>query len=130
MQVVSRDIRRILTQRASHFNLVLDDVSITNLTFSREYTHAVEAKQVSQQEAERAKFIVWAQSLHFSIEYTPAAVISAALFLHPCWILDKFLKVFRLLSNAHCQSDAFQTCQHQAFCPRQSHMITACNNRS
>ena len=58
LQVVSRDIRRILTQRASHFNLVLDDVSITNLTFSREYTHAVEAKQVSQQEAERAKFIV------------------------------------------------------------------------
>ncbi|KAK9848655.1 hypothetical protein WJX84_000333 [Apatococcus fuscideae] len=57
-EVVSRDIRRILTQRASHFNLVLDDVSITNLTFSREYTHAVEAKQVSQQEAERAKFIV------------------------------------------------------------------------
>jgi prohibitin 2 len=33
-------------------------VSITNLTFSREYTGAVEAKQVAQQEAERAKFIV------------------------------------------------------------------------
>lgn len=84
MQVVSRDIRRILTQRASHFNLVLDDVSITNLTFSREYTHAVEAKQVSQQEAERAKFIVGAQSLHFSIQHTAAAVISAAQSLHPC----------------------------------------------
>ena len=37
-EVVSRDIRRILTSRAAHFNLVLDDVSITNLTFSREYT--------------------------------------------------------------------------------------------
>jgi prohibitin 2 len=33
-------------------------VSITNLTFSKEYTAAVEAKQVAQQEAERAKFIV------------------------------------------------------------------------
>ena len=58
LQVVSRDIRRILTQRADHFNIVLDDVSITQLTFGREYTHAIESKQVAQQEAERAKFIV------------------------------------------------------------------------
>lgn len=58
VQVVSRDIRRMLTLRARYFNIVLDDVSITNLTFSREYTSAVEAKQVAQQDAERAKFIV------------------------------------------------------------------------
>lgn len=57
-EVVSRDIRRILTQRANYFNILLDDVSITQLTFSREYTSAVEAKQVAQQDAERAKFIV------------------------------------------------------------------------
>ncbi len=57
-EVVSRDIRRILAQRALYFNIILDDVSITQLTFSREYTSAVEAKQVAQQEAERAKFIV------------------------------------------------------------------------
>lgn len=57
-EVVSRDIRRILTERAAHFSIVLDDVSITNLTFSREYTSAVEAKQVAQQDAERAKFVV------------------------------------------------------------------------
>lgn len=57
-EIVSRDIRRILTQRAHFFNIMLDDVSITQLTFSREYTGAVEAKQVAQQEAERAKFTV------------------------------------------------------------------------
>jgi hypothetical protein len=123
---VSRDIRRILAQRARGFNLILEDVSITQvmrivlvdrccrglekkkrgrrdkkrrreekdeeseqltpkkqhayqtknrktknkktkqnktikpkqLTFSKEYTAAVEAKQVAQQEAERAKFVV------------------------------------------------------------------------
>ena len=59
--MVSRDIRRILTQRAYFFNIVLDDVSITQLTFSREYTSAVEAKQVAQQDSERAKFIVRAR---------------------------------------------------------------------
>jgi prohibitin 2 len=37
--------------------------SASQLTFGREYTAAVEAKQVAQQEAERAKFIVRRRSL-------------------------------------------------------------------
>lgn len=57
-EVVSKDIRRILAERARYFNIILEDVSITQLTFSKEYTAAVEAKQVAQQDAERAKFIV------------------------------------------------------------------------
>ena len=55
---VSAAVRAMLIQRAAHFNMILDDVSITALTFGREYTSAIEAKQVAQQEAERAKFIV------------------------------------------------------------------------
>ncbi|GAB4824905.1 Prohibitin-1, subunit of the prohibitin complex (Phb1p-Phb2p) [Ancistrocladus abbreviatus] len=55
---VSREIRKILTDRAAQFNIALDDVSITSLTFGREFTAAIEAKQVSAQEAERAKFVV------------------------------------------------------------------------
>ncbi len=35
-----------MTTRALRFNLVLDDVSITHVAFSPEFTHAVEAKQV------------------------------------------------------------------------------------
>ncbi|XP_071707473.1 prohibitin-1, mitochondrial-like [Rutidosis leptorrhynchoides] len=57
-EAVSREIRKILTERASHFNMALDDVSITSLTFGREFTAAIEAKQVAAQEAERAKFVV------------------------------------------------------------------------
>ena len=49
---VSRDIRHVLEQRASNFNIKLEDVSITQLSFGREYTAAVEAKQVAQQEAD------------------------------------------------------------------------------
>lgn len=55
---VSRLIRTQLMARAKDFNIVLDDVSITDLSFSKEYTAAVEAKQVAQQEAQRAQFIV------------------------------------------------------------------------
>lgn len=45
-EMVSKDIKRVLTERGAVFNIILEDVSITNLTFSREYTAAVEAKQV------------------------------------------------------------------------------------
>ncbi len=47
-----------MTQRASEFNMDLDDVSITSLQFSRDYAQSIEKKQVAQQEAERAKYIV------------------------------------------------------------------------
>ncbi len=45
-ELVSNQIRTQLEKRAAEFRIVLDDVSITHLTFSREYTNAVEAKQV------------------------------------------------------------------------------------
>ncbi|KAH7663788.1 Prohibitin protein [Dioscorea alata] len=57
-EAVSREIRRILTDRARNFNIELDDVSITTLSFGKEFTLAIEAKQVAAQDAERAKFIV------------------------------------------------------------------------
>ncbi|GJJ09426.1 Prohibitin-1, subunit of the prohibitin complex(Phb1p-Phb2p) [Clathrus columnatus] len=57
-EVVSSRIRQDLLQRAGEFNIVLEDVSITHLTFGKEFTQAVEAKQIAQQDAERAKFIV------------------------------------------------------------------------
>ncbi|KAJ0969406.1 hypothetical protein J5N97_022283 [Dioscorea zingiberensis] len=57
-EAVSREIRKVLTERARNFNIALDDVSITTLSFGKEFTHAIEAKQVAAQEAERAKFIV------------------------------------------------------------------------
>ncbi|KAG7326423.1 hypothetical protein KOW79_009824 [Hemibagrus wyckioides] len=55
---VSLLIRRELVERAKDFNIILDDVALTELSFSREYTAAVEAKQVAQQEAQRAQFFV------------------------------------------------------------------------
>lgn len=45
---VSLLIRRELFERAKDFNIILDDVAITDLSFSREYTAAVEAKQVGE----------------------------------------------------------------------------------
>ncbi len=47
-----------LEKRASEFNIILEDVSITHLMFSKEFTTAIESKQVAQQDAERQKFVV------------------------------------------------------------------------
>lgn len=55
---VSGDIRQELIDRAAEFNLILEDVAITHLTYGKEFTAAIESKQVAQQESERAKFIV------------------------------------------------------------------------
>ena len=55
---VSRLVRDSLVKRAAKFNILLDDVSITMMSFSPEFTAAVEAKQIAQQDALRAAFIV------------------------------------------------------------------------
>jgi len=57
-ELVSQRVHQELTARAQQFGLVLDDISITHLTFGREFTAAVELKQVAQQEAEKARFLV------------------------------------------------------------------------
>lgn len=55
---VSLLVKSQLIERAKDFNIILDDVSITDLSFGKDYTAAVEAKQVAQQEAQRAVFVV------------------------------------------------------------------------
>ncbi|TDZ23197.1 Prohibitin-2 [Colletotrichum orbiculare MAFF 240422] len=57
-EMVAKLVRENLSRRAARFNILLDDVSLTHLAFSPEFTAAVEAKQVAQQEAQRAAFVV------------------------------------------------------------------------
>lgn len=57
-QLVSQKVSEDLTKRSSQFGVILDDISITHLTFGKEFTQAVEMKQVAQQDAEKARFLV------------------------------------------------------------------------
>ncbi|KAL0273441.1 UNVERIFIED_CONTAM: hypothetical protein PYX00_006099 [Menopon gallinae] len=57
-ELVSQKVSEELTDRAIQFGVILDDISITHLTFGKEFTQAVELKQVAQQEAEKARFLV------------------------------------------------------------------------
>ncbi|XP_034943618.1 protein l(2)37Cc [Chelonus insularis] len=71
-ELVSQKVREDLTERASQFGVILDDISITHLTFGKEFTQAVELKQVAQQEAEKARFLV-----ERAEQQKKAAIISA-----------------------------------------------------
>lgn len=71
-EVVSQKVSDDLTERASQFGLILDDISITHLTFGKEFTQAVELKQVAQQDAEKARFLV-----EKAEQQKKAAIISA-----------------------------------------------------
>jgi prohibitin 1 len=55
---VSHAIRDALMVRAADFGIVLEDIAITHLSFGTEFTKAVEMKQVAEQDAERARFVV------------------------------------------------------------------------
>merc|ERR1712151_9902 len=55
---VSQEIREGIVARAKQFSILMDDVSITHLTYGKEFARAIEEKQVAEQDAERQKFIV------------------------------------------------------------------------
>lgn len=108
---VSRNIRDQLVRRASDFHLVLDDVSITHLSFGKEYTAAVEAKQVAQQEAERARFLVdrAAQERKSTVikaqgEAKSAQLIGEAIRDNPGYIQLRRLEAAREIANCISKS--------------------------
>ena len=51
-------------QRLKEFNIILDDVSITALTFGKQFTDAIEQKQIAAQRAERARYVVQQAAEH------------------------------------------------------------------
>lgn len=57
-EIVSHKVSESLIERAASFGIMLDDISLTHLTFGTEFTQAVEQKQVAQQDAERARYLV------------------------------------------------------------------------
>jgi len=50
---VSAEIKSGLVSKAKEFNVIVEDVAILHIEFSKEFRDAIEQKQVSQQMAER-----------------------------------------------------------------------------
>ena len=77
-----------LSERANSFGIVLDDVALTHLTFGLEFTSAVEQKQVAQQEAERARFIVEKVRIDFSLKLMRECTCYYRLFVYGNMLLQ------------------------------------------
>ena len=92
-EAVSREVRDELTKRATEFHILLEDVSITDLKFGKEFTAAIESKQVAEQDAERERFKVEkaeqekkAAIIRAEGESTAAKVVSEALEASPALV--------------------------------------------
>jgi len=90
---VSQKIRDSLKERLADFYIVLDDVSIKDLAFGAEFQKAIEEKQIAQQQAERAKYLVEQaiQDKRSTIvkakgEATAAKLIGGALLRSPAYL--------------------------------------------
>lgn len=94
-QQVSERIRDLMALKLSEFNLVLEDLSLMDIHFGKEFMAAVESKQVAQQEAERFKFVVMeneqkkkAAIIQAEGEATAAKLVSMALATYGNGLLD------------------------------------------
>merc|ERR1719195_479237 len=108
---VSRLVRRNLTERAAEFYIEVEDCSITHLSFGPEYTRAVEAKQVAQQEAERAKYLVEmavqekkSKVIAAQGEAQAAQLIGDAMKKNPAFAELRRIKAAREIAHAVAQS--------------------------
>lgn len=108
---VSRQIRTDLTDRSRDFDLVIEDVSITDLQFGRQYAGAVEQKQVAQQMAQRAEIEVdkAMQEKRQKIaeaegETKSAALIGAAIAKSPAYLNLEKIKAAREIANTVASS--------------------------
>ncbi|EAN88839.1 putative prohibitin [Trypanosoma cruzi] len=55
---VSARIYQLMQEKVAQFGLVLEDLSLVDIQFGKEFMIAVEQKQVAQQEAERFRYVV------------------------------------------------------------------------
>jgi len=108
---VSLLIRKQLTDRARDFGIILDDVSITELSFGKEYAAAVEAKQIAQQEAQRAAYLVdravqekQQKIVQAEGETAAATMLGAAISQNPGYLKLRKLAAAQKISNTVAQS--------------------------
>lgn len=69
---VSSEIKEALIDRASEYNIILEDVSIYELGFREEFMQSIERKQVAQQEAEAYKYMVMLREEEMKVQIIEA----------------------------------------------------------
>eukprot|EP00357_Protocruzia_adherens_P008379 CAMPEP_0115021914 /NCGR_PEP_ID=MMETSP0216-20121206/31198_1 /TAXON_ID=223996 /ORGANISM="Protocruzia adherens, Strain Boccale" /LENGTH=273 /DNA_ID=CAMNT_0002394417 /DNA_START=158 /DNA_END=979 /DNA_ORIENTATION=- len=104
--MVSSLIKSNLKHRLQEFSILLEDVSITELSFGKEFEAAIEAKQVAQQESERARFLVEKARqekkgtiIKAEAEAIATKMIGQACADNPAWLKLKRIETARNISD-------------------------------
>mmetsp|Transcript_43946 Transcript_43946/g.138124 ORF Transcript_43946/g.138124 Transcript_43946/m.138124 type:complete len:275 (-) Transcript_43946:255-1079(-) len=122
---ISKQIRDTLTERAKNFNLILDDVAITHLTFGREFTKAIEHKQVAQQDAERQRFLVQKadQERQASIIRAEGEAEAASLISGALKVAGNGLIEVRRIDTAKEVAEALASSRNVTYLPANNNML-------
>lgn len=75
----------LLRERLAKYGINVADLSITNFGFSKEFTDAIEAKQVAQQQAEKARFNLETSKTEAEAQTVQAASLSE-FYLRKLWL--------------------------------------------
>ncbi len=126
---VSKEVREAIVNRCKAFNIELDDVSIVHLAYGREFSRAIEDKQVAEQEAERQKFIVQmteqerqATVIRSEGEAEAASLISEALKEHGTGLID-----MRRIDAAREIADTLSKSSNIMYLPGNQNMLLSMN---
>lgn len=122
---VSSEIRHSLTKRAAEFNITLDDVAITHLTFSKDFAAAIEHKEVAFQQAETAKFLVQkaeqekrAAIIQAEGDAEAAKMFSEAINKHGSGFLD-----LRRIETAQTLADTLSKSRNVTYLPNRGNLL-------
>ena len=107
-------MKRSLTERSRPFNIIIDDLSVMDLHFSKFFEQAVEEKQIAQQAAERAKFTV-----EKAIQEKKSAIIVA----------EAQAQTFNLIGERIKQNPAYLQTQRLDTAVRISEILAISKNR-
>lgn len=66
------EIEQAIRDRLAPYHLVVDDASLVNVGFSPEFTQSIEAKQIAEQEAQKAKYLTQKAEQEAKAEITRA----------------------------------------------------------
>jgi len=108
---VSDQIRKDLEERARDFHIILDDVAITDTQFSPLFTQSIENKQIAQQQAFQAKFVVQQAAeekkqkiINAQGEAESATLIGEALKQNPAYLKLQRIEIGKRVSKYIAQS--------------------------
>lgn len=90
---VSAKVKEVLTEKLSMYNMVLDEINITEFKFSEEFDRAIEQKQIAEQQALKSKLDLERIKIEKEQEITRAQAQAEALRLQKLEVTPELIQL-------------------------------------